>query len=31
MTAAVRAAYPTLSVEAHPGGQPYYHYILSVE
>jgi len=31
MTAAVRAAYPTLSVEAHPGGQPYYHYIISVE
>ena len=31
MLTAVRAAYPSLSVESHQGGQPYYHYILSVE
>jgi dihydroxyacetone kinase-like predicted kinase len=28
---AVRAAYPAATVEVHAGGQPYYHYILSVE
>jgi DAK2 domain fusion protein YloV len=29
--AAVRQAYPNLSVETHPGRQPHYDYILSVE
>jgi dihydroxyacetone kinase-like predicted kinase len=28
---AVREAYPQASVETHSGGQPHYHYILSVE
>jgi DAK2 domain fusion protein YloV len=27
----VRGAYPNLTVELHSGGQPYYHFILSVE
>ncbi len=31
MAQAVRAAYPDVGVESHPGGQPYYFYILSVE
>jgi DAK2 domain fusion protein YloV len=32
IAAQVRAAYPNLDpVELHPGGQPYYHFILSVE
>jgi hypothetical protein len=31
MVAAVQAAYPRAAVETHAGGQPYYHYILSVE
>jgi len=31
MVAAVQAAYPRATVETHAGGQPYYHYILSVE
>jgi hypothetical protein len=31
MVATVQAAYPRAAVETHAGGQPYYHYILSVE
>ncbi len=33
MTAAIQAVYPEprYEVQNHPGGQPYYHYILSVE
>ena len=31
LAAAVREAYPMASVETHSGGQPHYHYILSVE
>jgi dihydroxyacetone kinase-like predicted kinase len=31
MVAALREAYPGVGVETHPGGQPHYHYILSVE
>jgi DAK2 domain fusion protein YloV len=27
----VRDAFPNLELELHPGGQPYYHFILSVE
>jgi len=27
----LRAAFPGQSFEIHPGGQPYYHYILSAE
>jgi DAK2 domain fusion protein YloV len=28
---ALRAAFPAQTFEVHPGGQPYYHYILSAE
>jgi uncharacterized protein len=31
MAAAVTAAYPNLAVDVHSGGQPHYHYILSLE
>ncbi len=31
MQAAITAAYPHLEVQPHVGGQPHYHYILSVE
>jgi dihydroxyacetone kinase-like predicted kinase len=31
MSAAIAAAYPHLGVDVHSGGQPHYHYILSVE
>jgi dihydroxyacetone kinase-like predicted kinase len=31
LAAAVRAIYPKHDVASHAGGQPYYHYILSVE
>ncbi len=31
LAAAIREIYPHLDVQAHTGGQPYYHYILSVE
>ncbi|MEP7357990.1 MAG: kinase, partial [Anaerolineales bacterium] len=31
MAAAIRAAYPNLTVEMHAGGQPHYDYLLSVE
>jgi DAK2 domain fusion protein YloV len=31
MAATIRQAYPHPTVEVHAGGQPYYHYILSVE
>ena len=31
MAAAIRVVYPSTTVEAHAGGQPHYHYILSVE
>ena len=28
---AIRAAYPELEVEVQDGGQPHYHFILSIE
>jgi dihydroxyacetone kinase-like predicted kinase len=31
IAAQVRAAFPNLEIERHPGGQPYYHFILSLE
>ena len=31
MAALIRKTYPGLDVQAHAGGQPFYHYILSVE
>ena len=27
----VKALYPDIGVEVHEGGQPYYHYIISLE